>query len=140
MQTTSQDSTCKHGCNEPQTIIYVYKMLVVYTHFVPLFQRDEQNLVLTNRYTQILFLTNHLPKTQTKMKTFVSQYIITMMGLTHTQAMLSSPHPYHEVQPDGETILLKIQGDPFDSYVSDMDGKFVTSHGLNDTQLHRLVV
>ena len=38
--------------------------------------------------------------------------------------MISSPHPFNETQPDGETIVLQIRGDPYDSYISDMEGTY----------------
>jgi hypothetical protein len=51
--------------------------------------------------------------------------ILALLGVFPvTTGMISSPHPFNEIQPDGETIALQIRGDPYDSYISDMEGTY----------------
>jgi hypothetical protein len=52
--------------------------------------------------------------------------ILALLGLSPlaTTGMTSSPHPFNETQPDGEAVMLKIRGDPYDSYISDMEGTY----------------
>jgi hypothetical protein len=49
-------------------------------------------------------------------------FLLASLGLVPVGAMTSSPHPFYESQPNGERVALKVQGDPYDSYMSDMEG------------------
>ncbi|KAL3923590.1 MAG: hypothetical protein SGILL_001570 [Bacillariaceae sp.] len=50
-------------------------------------------------------------------------------------AMMASPMPYWEQQPDGQRIRLRLNGDPYDAWVSDLDGYTV----VRDPETHSFV-
>jgi hypothetical protein len=58
------------------------------------------------------------------MKSFiVTSLAFSTLAVVPTWATISSPHPYDDVQPDGEHIQLHIQGHPYDNYITDTEGK-----------------
>jgi hypothetical protein len=38
--------------------------------------------------------------------------------------MNASPHPYYETQPDGQRVMLRLHGDPYNCFETDMNGTF----------------
>jgi hypothetical protein len=58
----------------------------------------------------------------TSSKNKMKIFLLASLGLVPVGAMTSSPHPFYESQPNGERVMLKIQGDPYDSYMSDTEG------------------
>lgn len=70
----------------------------------------------------------------------LATYAALLVGATATtilsaNAMMASPASFTETQPDGRVVTLKINGDPYDAWMSDPDGYTV----VRDPQTGRFV-
>jgi hypothetical protein len=70
------------------------------------------------------------------MKFAITTSVLSLLGISTVQAMNASPHPYYETQPDGERVMLRLQGDPYDSFETDMNGTFKRVTALQSYDRH----
>ncbi|KAL3922023.1 MAG: hypothetical protein SGILL_002429, partial [Bacillariaceae sp.] len=54
--------------------------------------------------------------------TLMAAAFLLLASSTSVSGTTSNPFPFQETQPDGQVIDLKLHGDTFDSWMSDMDG------------------
>jgi hypothetical protein len=59
------------------------------------------------------------------MKFSITTGVLSLLGISTVLAMNASPHPYYETQPDGERVMLRLHGDPYESFETDMNGTFL---------------
>lgn len=61
-----------------------------------------------------------------------SSVLLAVHQLSPGAAMLASPMPFFESQPDGQVVELRIHGDDHDNWMADMDGYTVLRHPATD--------
>jgi hypothetical protein len=80
------------------------------------------------------FLTSY--NNNERMKFSISTSVLSLLGISTAQAMNASPHPYYETQPDGQRIMLRLHGDPYNCFETDMNGTFKRAISLHSYDRH----